>query len=154
MPRGPSQPRFNDPALVEAFRVGLQRYKEGENPQRKLLKNKDLAALFRVSEPWISQLLKANGEASGGRKPQDLSAQLLARALEAGVSVDYDHVHLCAHKLDTFQTDSDQLRQAEPKQISFLFEPGFFCEETGSGLAISRKGPSFSSGITVHVKVG
>jgi hypothetical protein len=145
VPKGPSEPRYADPTFLKAVVEGILRYKNGQNPENKRLKNKDLADLFKVSEAQISRLLK-NGEHA-----PVLSALTLAMALKAGVSVAYDHLELSAKGSDPPQQDA-QPRPAN-QQISFIFETGFVCENTADGLTVQRKGPTSSSTLWVQVKV-
>ena len=155
MPRGPSKPRFTDPAFSKAVTEALRRYKEGENPTAKRLKNKELAEILKVSEPRVSRLLKENG-LQEGEKAQELSALSLAMALKAGVSVDYDHIELSARRRDDQPSSNTQAERTGPvaQQISFVFETGFVCENTAEGLTVKRKEPASSSVLSVQIKVG
>lgn len=152
MPKGPSQARFTDDAFLKAVREALRRYKEGLNPTGKRLRNKDLAYILKVSESRISGLLKEHDEAQAGQKSQVLSALSLAMALKAGVSVDYGQVELSARPPGS-TTQAEQTDTA-PRQISFVFETGFTCENTAQGLTVKRKQPASSSGLTLQIKVG
>jgi hypothetical protein len=155
MPRGLSKPRFTDPAFSKAVADALRRYKDGQNPTNKKLKNKELAGILKVSESRISRLLLEEKKLEEGVRSQTLSALSLAMALKAGVSVDYDHVELNARPCDGLGSTT----QAEgtgpvPQQISFVFETGFVCENTAGGLTVRRKEPASSSAFNVQIKVG
>ncbi|MGO9261476.1 MAG: hypothetical protein ACLQU1_35010 [Bryobacteraceae bacterium] len=146
VPRGPSDSRYTDPAFAKAVVEGLRRYKNGGNPGNKILKNKDLSKILKVSEPQISRLL---------RDAKGLSAITLAMALKAGVSVDYDHLELSARSIDEPDPGVQPSRTAlADEQISFTFETDFVCEKTADGLTVKRKGPVSSSALSVQVKVG
>jgi hypothetical protein len=154
MPRGPSKPRFTDPAFSEAMTNALRRYKDGQNPNGKILRNKEMAEILKVSQARISRLLKKN-PLRENEKPQDLSALSMAMALRAGVTVRYGDIELGARR--TGQPDSDErLELAHPvaQQISFVFEAGFVCEKTGPGVTVRRKGPMTSPKLSVQIKVG
>jgi hypothetical protein len=153
MPRGPSQPRFTDPAFPKAVAEALRRYKGGQNPTNNKLRNKELADILKVSEPRISRLLQVEG-LQHGEKAQILSALSLAMALKAGVSVVYDHVELNARQCDGLGSATQTGGTgSEPRQISFVFETGFTCESTAEGLTVKRKEPASSTAFNVQVKV-
>jgi hypothetical protein len=148
VPKGPSDSRHVDPALGEALFEGLWRFKNGHNPERKVLSNKELSKILSVSEPQVSQILKDS------RRAGKVSANTLAAALRAGVSVGYDHIELTSKRTDLSTADAQPEHLPTFEQICFTFETGFECEESPKGLTVSRKGPASSSALRVQVKVG
>jgi hypothetical protein len=138
----PASPTPEDAALIRAVAEGLLRYRTGENSDRKIFSNKELAATFGVSPATIHNLFGVLDHAENGSKRQrDLSGQLLLRVLKAGIPINYGELQFVAVN-------------STPQQIAFIFEGGLPCEDTAEGIAVrvERKGPA-SSPLRVRIKV-
>jgi hypothetical protein len=137
----PASPTKEDATLIKAVAEGLLRYRDGGNPDGKILANKELAAMLGVSPATITNLFGLlNHSENGSKRQRDLSGQLVLRVLKAGIPIIYGELQ--------FVTVS-----STPQQIAFIFEGGLAYEDTTEGLAVKveKKGPA--SALRVQIKV-
>ena len=135
-------PRPEDGPLLEAVARALRGFIDSQNHQGKRLNQKELAAQLGVSPSMITNLVNLLDHSKNGSKRQrDVSGQLLLRALQAGIPIDYNELQFAAVS-------------SRPQQIAFVFDGSLPCEETPGGVAVrvERKGPSFSP-VRVQIKV-
>jgi transcriptional regulator with XRE-family HTH domain len=128
---------------MEAVAQGLRSYRDGNNPERRVLTNTEVAARLGVSKPSISKYLRAKLLIGG---------ETLARlVVELGVMVTYRGKEISARD---FAASGQKLTEQPAEQISFLFEMPCLLEETAERVAVTvaRKDPKHSQ-VTVEVRV-
>ena len=131
-----------DPAFSEAVASSLRDYRDGRNPERRKLKDTELAERIGVSKSSLSKYLSQNLRIGG---------EALARIITGlGISVKYKRQQISACDLQ----GTAKVQQQPAEQIAFVFDaPCVFKETTDSvSLTIERKPPKQQQ-VTVRIRI-